>query len=139
MYYESVFIVLFTHFISLCVFFLIILRPPRSTRTDTLFPFTTLFRSSRRLRQALQWTIRWRQEQERTARAQPWETGIRHPRSPGRSVGPGNELTLSPLLLGAGCPAEMTVNQALPARRCSNAGVRFQAADRKSTRLNSSH
>src|SRR3546814_6002813 len=26
-------------------FFLIILRPPRSTRTDTLFPYTTLFRS----------------------------------------------------------------------------------------------
>src|SRR3546814_13203108 len=25
-------------------------RPPRSTRTDTLFPYTTLFRSSRRLR-----------------------------------------------------------------------------------------
>src|SRR3546814_20515308 len=27
-------------------FFLMILRPPRSTRTDTLFPYTTLFRSS---------------------------------------------------------------------------------------------
>src|SRR3546814_12994499 len=26
-------------------FFLIILRPPRSTRTDTLFSYTTLFRS----------------------------------------------------------------------------------------------
>src|SRR3546814_19594084 len=29
----------------LCVFFLMIRRPPRSTRTDTLFPYTTLFRS----------------------------------------------------------------------------------------------
>src|SRR3546814_6024602 len=28
------------------VFFLMIRRPPRSTRTDTLFPYTTLFRSS---------------------------------------------------------------------------------------------
>src|SRR3546814_14813731 len=28
-------------------FFLIIRRPPRSTRTDTLFPYTTLFRSLR--------------------------------------------------------------------------------------------
>src|SRR3546814_9166116 len=28
-----------------CFFFLMILRPPRSTRTDTLFPYTTLFRS----------------------------------------------------------------------------------------------
>src|SRR3546814_8743683 len=26
-------------------FFIMILRPPRSTRTDTLFPYTTLFRS----------------------------------------------------------------------------------------------
>src|SRR3546814_3680264 len=29
----------------LYVFFLMIRRPPRSTRTDTLFPYTTLFRS----------------------------------------------------------------------------------------------
>src|SRR3546814_3679976 len=29
------------------VFFLMIRRPPRSTRTDTLFPYTTLFRSLR--------------------------------------------------------------------------------------------
>src|SRR3546814_10178439 len=29
------------------VFFLMIRRPPRSTRTDTLFPYTTLFRSGR--------------------------------------------------------------------------------------------
>src|SRR3546814_4503516 len=28
------------------IFFLIIRRPPRSTRTDTLFPYTTLFRST---------------------------------------------------------------------------------------------
>src|SRR3546814_8981663 len=33
-------------FISLSVFFfLMIRRPPRSTRTDSLFPYTTLFRS----------------------------------------------------------------------------------------------
>src|SRR3546814_21021581 len=37
---------------SLCMycfvffFFLMIRRPPRSTRTDTLFPYTTLFRSN---------------------------------------------------------------------------------------------
>src|SRR3546814_10042397 len=28
------------------MFFLMIRRPPRSTRTDTLFPYTTLFRST---------------------------------------------------------------------------------------------
>src|SRR3546814_1872573 len=31
-------------------FFLMIRRPPRSTRTDTLFPYTTLFRCRRRPR-----------------------------------------------------------------------------------------
>src|SRR3546814_15053325 len=29
------------------IFFLMIRRPPRATRTDTLFPYTTLFRSGR--------------------------------------------------------------------------------------------
>src|SRR3546814_20267316 len=33
-------------FLLFCLlFFLMIRRPPRSTRTDTLFPYTTLFRS----------------------------------------------------------------------------------------------
>src|SRR3546814_20997913 len=32
------------------VFFLMIRRPPRSTRTDTLFPYTTLFRSQLKVR-----------------------------------------------------------------------------------------
>src|SRR3546814_15230973 len=31
---------------SFSFFFLMIRRPPRSTRTDTLFPYTTLFRST---------------------------------------------------------------------------------------------
>src|SRR3546814_3378680 len=31
---------------SMILFFLMIRRPPRSTRTDTLFPYTTLFRST---------------------------------------------------------------------------------------------
>src|SRR3546814_20829778 len=38
----------FSALYSLCIivlFFLMIRRPPRSTRTDTLFPYTTLFRS----------------------------------------------------------------------------------------------
>src|SRR3546814_17641980 len=56
--------------------FLIIRRPPRSTRTDTLFPYTTLFRSSpeafagtrlagvvcrkrRRRPEAAPWTVSW--------------------------------------------------------------------------------
>src|SRR3546814_12863729 len=34
-----------SYYLLVCFFFLIIRRPPRSTRTDTLFPYTTLFRS----------------------------------------------------------------------------------------------
>src|SRR3546814_18273141 len=44
--------------IDLCfllVFFLMIRRPPRSTRTDTLFPYTTLFRSRRGSRARCDW------------------------------------------------------------------------------------
>src|SRR3546814_20567122 len=37
-------IFVFSYFVF---FFLMIRRPPRSTRTDTLFPYTTLFRSQR--------------------------------------------------------------------------------------------
>src|SRR3546814_17839066 len=33
------------HILFWCFFFLMLRRPPRSTRTDTLFPYTTLFRS----------------------------------------------------------------------------------------------
>src|SRR3546814_20152952 len=33
------------YYLSFLFFFLMILPPPRSTRTDTLFPYTTLFRS----------------------------------------------------------------------------------------------
>src|SRR3546814_12809794 len=35
----------FSIVLDVFVFFLMIRRPPRSTRTDTLFPYTTLFRS----------------------------------------------------------------------------------------------
>src|SRR3546814_3312812 len=34
-----------SYFRYILFFFLMIRRPPRSTRTDTLFPYTTLFRS----------------------------------------------------------------------------------------------
>src|SRR3546814_14749784 len=37
---------LYMCFAGTSCFFLMIRRPPRSTRTDTLFPYTTLFRSA---------------------------------------------------------------------------------------------
>src|SRR3546814_14750473 len=45
------------------VFFLMIRRPPRSTRTDTLFPYTTLFRS----RTPQRCSTRWIQRHHRAA------------------------------------------------------------------------
>src|SRR3546814_11607861 len=39
-------VVAYCTLLSRLFFFLMIRRPPRSTRTDTLFPYTTLFRSS---------------------------------------------------------------------------------------------
>src|SRR3546814_6451675 len=39
------------------VFFLMIRRPPRSTRTDTLFPYTTLFRSKSRCPRGVQASV----------------------------------------------------------------------------------
>src|SRR3546814_16007548 len=41
--------ILFIYVLVFYFFFLMIRRPPRSTRTDTLLPYTTLFRSSFRL------------------------------------------------------------------------------------------
>src|SRR3546814_16474642 len=35
-------------------------RPPRSTRTDTLFPYTTLFRSAARPSTLIEWRIQGR-------------------------------------------------------------------------------
>src|SRR3546814_17865445 len=46
-------------FFYLSVFFLMIRRPPRSTRTDTLFPYTTLFRSDAPHRPAPALPARW--------------------------------------------------------------------------------
>src|SRR3546814_15091693 len=55
------------------VFFLMRRRPPRSTRTDTLFPYTTLFRSLPPTRTA-----------ERAVRAGPGGHVLRHDRVPHR-------------------------------------------------------
>src|SRR3546814_15277478 len=56
--YVVSYIVMMSRYISCCVelffiFCLMIRRPPRSTRTDTLFPYTTLFRSKKYLPNAV--------------------------------------------------------------------------------------
>src|SRR3546814_6785352 len=52
-------------------FFLMIRRPPRSTRTDTLFPYTTLFRSPSTALQALRINFRHSPEVETPIGAAP--------------------------------------------------------------------
>src|SRR3546814_12458199 len=44
-FYTCLYVVFYLFFFLFVFFFLMIRRPPRSTRTDTLFPYTTLFRS----------------------------------------------------------------------------------------------
>src|SRR3546814_6990741 len=69
------------YYVCLFVFFLMIRRPPRSTRTDTLFPYTTLFRSYFASREAderialAEATVRSRQEGLRIA-ARRLEAGV---------------------------------------------------------------
>src|SRR3546814_15891770 len=93
-----------------CLFFFLMLRrPPRSTRTDTLFPYTTLFRS----------------------------LGYPSPFAAPRSEGHGWSISDE-------SDVELASQHRLHLRRTGDEGnnVAFEAvllADRKSTRLNSSH
>src|SRR3546814_20911072 len=94
----------------LCVFFLLMIRrPPRSTRTDTLFPYTTLFRSAFD-QQALQATLEFAQ--------------VLHARDD--------------FLAGIAALFETHATQRLQIDHLRDEQL-ASAADRKSTRLNSSH
>src|SRR3546814_14947381 len=67
-------------FFCVC-FFLMIRRPPGSTRTDTLFPYTTLFRSRRHRRPQPPWRLS-EPERRRSRRRQRTDEPD-HPRSVG--------------------------------------------------------
>src|SRR3546814_15547759 len=89
--------------------FLMIRRPPRSTRTDTLFPYTTLFRSPTRFEHRKpSGDLSHRQSKK----------GVR--RRTGRAVAPCS----LPML----CPLAVVIREG-----------KQREGDRKSTRLNSSH
>src|SRR3546814_2601657 len=105
-------------------------RPPRSTRTDTLFPYTTLFRSS-----------------PRPPAEQPRPAPLRVGNIPPHGVPGMNKTTLLlPLALAlAACTQNAPApGPADPMPPPADASVPYVAdsatlADRKSTRLNSSH
>src|SRR3546814_17416791 len=109
----------------MCFLFLMIRRPTRSTRTDTLFPYTTLFRSA---------VIEATRQSLRTVTALPSE---RH-RITLVAASPGARDVSFPMIRAC-------LSSARPAGAQPNGdfhgGFRTHSfgQDRKSTRLNSSH
>src|SRR3546814_11917861 len=96
---------------SILFLFLMIRRPPRSTRTDTLFPYTTLFRSVDDAAQGITDIVRGCDLLDST----PRQIALQ------RALGlPTPNYAHVPVLLGAD-------------------GRKLSKSDRKSTRLNSSH
>src|SRR3546814_2334976 len=117
-------------------FFLMIRRPPRSTRTDTLFPYTTLFRSIIRLeecadvgfRGAIQIVVPW--PRSHAAQGRQMLHGKYFAREEQQPQGREVERV------------EVTeLGQQAENRRCRvpHRNALLGDQDRKSTRLNSSH
>src|SRR3546814_13011081 len=98
-------------YVSVYFFFLMIRRPPRSTRTDTLFPYTTRFRS----------------QDESSLEVDLLAMGL-------HAEHVGGEGGLEQIGQRRGGPA---VDQL--SRRPMRVGKPAEGGDRKSTRLNSSH
>src|SRR3546814_15907062 len=109
-------------------FFLMIRRPPRSTRTDTLFPYTTLFRSAGHYRAARKSYRRSAAYADKAAQAHYalmlWT---------GQGGGKDRGLALAWM--------ELAAERQYPKFVALRDRFREQVtdADRKSTRLNSSH
>src|SRR3546814_6457932 len=130
-------------------FFLMIRRPPRSTRTDTLFPYTTLFRSNRRksLQNAQNGSIC-----NPVVRTDGCPSGVRRRGIDARKVWEDVNKAKKPSV--PALSGEQSLNRylaeikkfpVLTAEQEYMLAKRFQehqdpeAADRQSTRLNSSH
>src|SRR3546814_2694613 len=117
-------------------------RPPRSTRTDTLFPYTTLFRSQGNIRVQRGWRV------QNNNAIGPYKGGIRFHPSVTESVLKflafeqtfKNALTGLPMGGGKGGsnfnPKGKSVREIM--RFCQSFMTELYR-DRKSTRLNSSH
>src|SRR3546814_18499070 len=101
-------------------------RPPRATRTDTLFPYTTLFRSPGSFHSAGFSASAFSSSRRRAAAS----TSKMPPQQDQRLT----DLVGHRLNFGAHGGFLATVRLSLPARGRQETGI-----DRKSTRLNSSH
>src|SRR3546814_1879030 len=100
-----------------CSFFLMIRRPPRSTRTDTLFPYTTLFQGRR----------------------QRCEGVCSRSDVPNLSALVDAPLVDAPLVDAQGLEKCLDVAHGLARAMLVLDQAEAHEADRKSTRLNSSH
>src|SRR3546814_1771963 len=103
-------------------YFLMIRRPPRSTRTDTLFPYTTLFRSVR--------------SPERAARRRKSKLNRREPRRPPVLAA---LVVRFPFSTTREPRKAQMLRRLSPAWRTDSLKHPLSKGDRKSTRLNSSH
>src|SRR3546814_9395725 len=116
-------------------------RPPRSTRTDTLFPYTTLFRSDRRVGRA-QVEARRPAGVQRGANPAGPRHALRNPQCCEDKAVPAPQAARAPALF-----ARRSVHRVLHdcgdrAMTLALAPIRDKferALDRKSTRLNYSH
>src|SRR3546814_19407488 len=99
-------------------------RPPRSTRTDTLFPYTTLFRSVRRyLGVSLEQQCAWRDD----------ETALKEWRAALQRVG---VFVFKDAFRTDDFSGFCLYDEEFPIIYVNNSSAK---TDRKSTRLNSSH
>src|SRR3546814_9757930 len=121
-------------------FFLMIRRPPRSTRTDTLFPYTTLFRSCFSPSPAQ----REREARMRRVRARLFARNKERPPGGGLSINStaGETSALQPLRNRRAQVARRLHRRhprLLQRRELALGRPRAARRDRKRTRLNSSH
>src|SRR3546814_2120807 len=129
------------HYLEL-FFFLMIRRPPRSTRTDTLFPYTTLFRSVIAGKEILALLAHGGAAQRRPAgRDQAHRVAAGVPVDAEEGVGPGlggggRGVGLAAVAHGREYRGGSRLWQCPGRRRRVAVGL---PRDRKSTRLNSSH
>src|SRR3546814_20004327 len=97
-------------------------RPPRSTRTDTLFPYTTLFRSGR--------TILWNPRLGRASQVNVF-------------IGDKRDIAAGDRIQWRLATKELDLKNAergtIECLDGTVATIRWDRRDRKSTRLNSSH
>src|SRR3546814_5696650 len=91
------------HLFYMVFFFLMIRRPPRSTRTDTLFPYTTLFRShgSRRFARLRKSSILWQLVRRTLSPVRPERVegpsfGLAYAGKTGPSTSAGRAVTAKP-------------------------------------------